>query len=123
MSDVAGSGPVVSSIDAVRDAAHVRRVFGEPYEVGDVTVIPVAKVGGGGGGGGGGEQAASDDINGGFGLGWGVSASPVGVFVVREGDVRWEPAVDRNRAAFLATITTLAALYTARRIVRLIFGR
>ena len=34
-----------------RDAVHVTRVFGEPYEKNGLTVIPAANVMGGGGGG------------------------------------------------------------------------
>jgi uncharacterized spore protein YtfJ len=47
------------------DILSVKRVFGEPYEHGGVTIIPVAKVMGGSGGGGGhgeGPHAPRDDL-------------------------------------------------------------
>ncbi|WP_318306756.1 GerW family sporulation protein [Amycolatopsis solani] len=34
---------------------------------------------------------------------------PVGVFVVRDGQVKWEPAVDASRVALLAVTTGLVA--------------
>ncbi|MBF5045705.1 hypothetical protein FGE12_25080 [Aggregicoccus sp. 17bor-14] len=73
-----------------------QRVFGAPVEREGTLILPVASVRGGGGGGSGpaaGGQASSQGAGGGFGL----SAKPAGVFVVREGRVSWRPAVDANR--------------------------
>ena len=82
--------PKVDEIFAgARDALTVRRVFGEPIEQDGVTVVPVAHVRGGAGGGG----DSQDNGGGGFGL----SARPVGAYVIRDGEVRWRPAVDVNR--------------------------
>jgi flavin reductase (DIM6/NTAB) family NADH-FMN oxidoreductase RutF len=67
-------------------------VFGEPYEKDGVPVIPVARVQGGGGGG----QGDAPE-GGGSGGGFGLSARPAGVFTVKAGTVRWEPALDINR--------------------------
>jgi uncharacterized spore protein YtfJ len=72
-----------------RDAISVKRVYGDPIESQGVTIIPAAKVGGGGGGGG--------DSEGDGGGGFGIGARPVGVYVVKDGDVSWRPAVDVNR--------------------------
>ena len=86
----------------------VRRVFGDPVEKGNVTVIPVASISGGGGGGGapsGGEGEAE-----GSGGGFGGSARPAGVYVVRADDVEWQPALNVT-ALGLAGIA-LAALIT-----------
>lgn len=85
-----------ANLAGLRDLVTVRRVFGEAYEVGDTTIIPVAKVGGGTGGGGG-EDAG--DGSGGFGGGFGVGAAPVGVYEVRDGAAEWKPAIDVNRLA------------------------
>ena len=58
------------------DAATVRRVFGETYEVGATTVIPVARVHGSGGGGGSfGEEGSS---SGGSGVATPSGPSPPG---------------------------------------------
>jgi uncharacterized spore protein YtfJ len=74
-----------------RDAITVKRVYGKPYETNGVTVIPAARVSGAGGGGGGeGRQGEGSGSGSGFGLG----ARPVGAYVIRGDDVRWEPAID-----------------------------
>jgi uncharacterized spore protein YtfJ len=75
-----------------QDTYAVRRVFGEPVEKGDVTVIPVAQIMGGGGGG-----TAPDEDAGGAeasGGGFGGMARPAGVYVVRADGVEWQPALD-----------------------------
>src|ERR687892_2547158 len=77
-----------------RDAMSVKRVFGEPYEKNGVTVIPVARVQGGAGGGGG---EGPEGQGRGSGSGFGVTARPVGAYVIRGQDVRWQPAIDVNR--------------------------
>ena len=68
-----------------------QRVFGEPYEKDGATFIPVAAVRAGGGFGRspekGGEAA---------GGGGGVSNRPIGMFALKDGDVRWRPAFDLN---------------------------
>jgi uncharacterized spore protein YtfJ len=92
---------VVDNIRATHDALSVRRVFGDPYELDGVTVIPVARVlgGAGTGGGEGPTMAEGKGVGGGFGGGFGLTARPVGVYQVRDGDVRWTPAIDVNRLA------------------------
>ena len=74
--------PVLENIRGTYDAINVKRVFGEPYQVNGLTVIPVARVAGGAGGGGG--QGTNGGESGkGFGTGFGVHARPVGVYEVR----------------------------------------
>jgi uncharacterized spore protein YtfJ len=93
-------------LSGARDAISVRRVFGDPIEHDGVMVVPVARVGGGGGGGG----DAENNGGGGFGLG----ARPVGVYVIKDGQVSWRPAVDPVRVA-LVVVAALALLLRARR--------
>lgn len=100
--------------DGVRDALTVQRVFGEPYERNGLTVIPVAKVQGGGGGGQGEEAGGNTGVGGGFGL----SARPMGVYVISGDRVRWEPALDINRIVLGAQVVAVVALLTARSITR-----
>src|SRR5207237_8637317 len=76
-------------IRGTQDAMTVKRVYGDPIEKDGLTVIPAAKVTGGGGGGG----DAENNAGGGVGL----RARPVGAFGVKDGQVRWEPALDLNR--------------------------
>lgn len=102
-------------ITQARDALTVKRVFGEPYEKNGVTVVAVAKVQGGAGGGGGeGPQGEGKGSGGGFG----VSARPVGMFVIRGDELSWRPAVDVNRVVLGAQIVAIAALLTVRSIVK-----
>jgi uncharacterized spore protein YtfJ len=93
-----------------RDAMTARTVFAEPIECDGVLIIPAAKVRGGGGGGGDVENAAG----GGFGL----TASPVGAYVVREGRVRWEPAIDINRIVLGGQLVVIVALLVLRSMMR-----
>jgi len=83
-----------------REASALERVFGEAYERNGVTVIPVATVRGTAGGGGGGDAEG----NGGTGGGFGLSARPVGAFVVKGDDVSWRPAYDATRVALLGEV-------------------
>ena len=81
------------------DAITVKRVFGDPIETDGVTIVPAAKVGGGGGGGG------DSDHNGGGGFG--IRAKPVGAYVIKDGEVSWQPAVDVNRIIAMAFLVGL----------------
>ena len=94
-----------------RRAVSVRRVFSEPVESDGVVLVPVASVRGGGGGG--------SDERGNGGGGFGIVARPVGAYVIRDGDVRWRPAVDINRAVLgvqlLLGFVTFVAWRTLRR--------
>jgi hypothetical protein len=47
-----------------------------------------------------------------------VSSRPVGAFVIKDGDVRWVPAIDVNRAILMAQVVAIAALLTVRVIVK-----
>ena len=98
-------------IEGHRDAITVKRVFGDPYQKNGVTVIPAARVMGGGGGG----QGEAPDGQG-LGTGFGISAHPVGAYVIRGDIVKWEPAVDVNRIiAGTLAVAALALLITLRR--------
>lgn len=89
-----------------RDTMTVKRVFGEPIEKDGMTIIPVAKVAGGGGGGGGQDPEGST----GSGVGYGVNAQPLGAYVIKEGKLSWQPAVDVNRVIFGGQLVAIFAL-------------
>ncbi len=101
-------------ITNARDAMSARRVFGEPYEQDGVTIITAAKVSGGGGGGSGGDADGGQGGGGGFGL----SASPVGAYVIKDGNVNWIPAIDVNRVIFGGQLVAIVALLTFRSLMR-----
>ncbi|HEY9472262.1 MAG TPA: spore germination protein GerW family protein [Mycobacteriales bacterium] len=101
-------------VDRLREVATVRRSFGEPMRQDGTVVIPVASVAGGGGAGSGDAEGARQGGGGGFGL----SVVPSGVFVVRDGKVRWQPAVDVNRIVLGGQIVAITALLTIRSLLR-----
>src|SRR4030081_1047775 len=79
-------------------------------------LLPAASVSGGGGGGGG-------PADSGGGVGYGVRARPVGAFVIKNGDVRWEPAIDATRIALRGMLIPIVALIVARSIVKTVSKR
>lgn len=81
-------------LDKTRGDINARRVFGEPIQQGDAVIVPAAKVSGGAGGG---EGKGPEEQGSGSGSGFGLSARPVGAFIIRNGQVRWRPAIDVNR--------------------------
>jgi uncharacterized spore protein YtfJ len=102
-------------IGSVRDAMTVKRVFGEPFERDGVTVIPAAVIRGGGGGGAGKKVDTGEEGEGG---GFGLIARPAGAYVIKDGAVRWEPAVDVNQivlAGVLGSVTVVRLLTRRRR--------
>lgn len=98
----------LESINQARDAITVRRVYGDAYQEEGLTVIPAASVMGGAGG----------DQQGNGGGGFGVRARPAGAWVIKDGDVRWRPAIDVNRVIFMAQIVAIVALLTLRSVVK-----
>ncbi|RDI68277.1 spore germination protein GerW family protein [Nocardia pseudobrasiliensis] len=91
---------------AAKDSMTVRRVFAEPVEKDGVTVIAAATISGGVGGGGGTDGEGQEGSGGGFGVG----AKPAGVYVVRDGKVSWQPAVDVNRLMTVVGVVAVTAL-------------
>lgn len=102
-------------LDKTRGDIDARHVFGAPVQQGDAVIIPAAKVRGGGGGG---EGQGPSEQGSGAGSGFGISAKPVGVFVIRQGQVRWRPAVDVNRIILGGQIVGAIALLVIGTIVR-----
>jgi uncharacterized spore protein YtfJ len=97
-----------------RDTMTVKRVFGDPIERDGLTVIPVANVMGGGGGG----RGDSPDQGTGSGAGFAVRATPAGVYVIRDGTVEWEPAVDMGRVILVGQLVAIVALLALRSILK-----
>jgi uncharacterized spore protein YtfJ len=106
---------VTEMLNDARDAMSVKRVYGDPIERDGMTIVPAAAVRGGGGGG----ADAENNGGGGFGL----TARPVGVFVVKGDDVAWEPAIDVNRISMMGIVAGIVALLVLRSIVRSLASR
>jgi uncharacterized spore protein YtfJ len=104
-------------LGAVKDAMTVSRAFGDSYHINGLTVIPVAAVRGGGGGGTGTGNKGPGETGSGSGLGFGATVRPIGVVVVSDGKVSWQPTVDVMRIVLGAQLLGLAAIFTVRRII------
>ena len=102
-------------IEDARDVVGVDRVFGEPIERDGITLLPAAAVRGGSGGG---LSEPSEQTPGGSGLGFGVTARPVGAYRIQDGAVEWIPAADTTRVIVLAEIAAIVALLVVRSFVR-----
>jgi uncharacterized spore protein YtfJ len=108
---------ITGFFDGVKDALSVRKVVGDPIERDGVTLVPVAAVRGGGGGGGG-EGGPEQQQGVGAGLGFGLAARPVGSYVIKDGDVKWIPAVDPARIAAVVVAVAFFVSKIARSISR-----
>jgi uncharacterized spore protein YtfJ len=104
---------ILEAVAKAQDAITVNRVYGEPYERDGVTFIAAAEIRGGGGGGGGSDAGKESTGSGG---GYGVNARPVGAYVIEQGRVRWEPAVDVTGIAVRAMVTALGLAFLLRRL-------
>ena len=105
---------MLDSVQEVIDSAQAGKVFGAPIVRDGMTVVPVAKVQGGGGGGSGGATQGAHAGETGSGGGVGVMAKPLGVFVLREGKVSWQPALDLNKVILGGQVVVALALLTLR---------
>jgi uncharacterized spore protein YtfJ len=106
---------VTEMLNEARDAMSVKRVYGDPIERDGMTIVPAADVRGGAGGGG----DAENNGGGGFGL----TARPVGVFIVKGDEVTWEPAVDVSRISIMGLVVGIVALLVLRSVVKAIASR
>jgi uncharacterized spore protein YtfJ len=88
-----------------RSSMSAKRVYTKPYKQDGVMVIPAARVSGGAGGGAG---EGPDGAGEGSGAGFGLIARPVGAYVIRDGQVRWKPAIDLVQLGVVALLMLLA---------------
>jgi uncharacterized spore protein YtfJ len=114
---------IESVLAQAKDTITVRRVYGEPIERDGVLIIPAAAVGGGGGGGGGDATTDGNKTESGSGAGFGVGARPVGAFVVRDGEVTWQPAIDVTRIVLGGQLVAIIGFFTLRGVVRILARR
>lgn len=118
MTTATNDAGVLDALRKMTAEAAVDRVFGTPITHGDMVVLPVAKVGGGAGGGSGTGPAADGPTNSGVGGGFGMSAKPLGVFVLRNGKVAWRPAIDVNKVVLGGQIVAVTLLLVARAVLK-----
>lgn len=120
---LAGQRIVSELVERIKGSAKVEVVYGEPREIGEKTIIPVAVVayGFGAGAGGGGAGPSGDGAigsGGGGGGGGGVRVHPVGVLEVTADETRLVPILDWTRI-----ITTGLTFFGLWMIVRALRGR
>ena len=99
-----------SAMTNFRDQLKPDLVFAPPIERDGVLYLPAAKVRGGGGGGG--------DTAGNGGAGFGLTAKPAGMYVIRDGTATWQPALDLNRVILGGQLVAIVALLVLRSILR-----
>lgn len=94
-------------LDSLDFDPNASRVYGQPYETADgTTVIPVAEVRGRA------RRGGDPDVK--------VTTKPAGVFVIKNGDAVWRPAVDSTRITLAGILvglvsSTLAGIAMVRR--------
>jgi uncharacterized spore protein YtfJ len=104
------SNVVESAVRDLREGLRPDLVYAAPIERDGALFIPAAKVRGGGGGGG--------DTQGNGGVGFAITAKPAGMYVIRNGEATWQPALDLNRVILGGQIVGIVALLVLRSILR-----
>jgi uncharacterized spore protein YtfJ len=116
---MAGMATTTSPLEVIRTAVATTadKVYTEPIRQDGLTVIPAASVGAGGGGGGGSGGPEGPSAGSGEGGGFGLRAKPAGAFVIKQGKVRWQPALDVNRLVLGGQAVAFTALLVARSVI------
>ena len=128
---------IFDAVEEIRDKASVSTVFGEPVEVGEKTIIPVADVKFGFGLGYGEGPTASEEDTGedieegaesetssqGGGSGGGMAARPVAVIEISDSGVVVKSVTDESRIAMAGILTGAWAIMWIALTLRAIFGR
>ena len=114
------------TVEKTRQAARWQAAFGEPQQVGDKTIIPVAQIGYGYGLGFGSGTSEDEDepVTGeGGGGGGGVSAKPLGAIVVTPEKVYFHETVDSTKIAVTAILVGGWIAYQIVKTLREVLGR
>lgn len=120
---------IFDAIEEIQDKANVATVFGDPVEVGDKTIIPVADVKFGFGlGFGEGPTASKEDEESetssqGGGSGGGVMARPLAVIEISDAGVVVKPVSDEGRIALVSVLTGAWAIMWIALTLRAVFGK
>ncbi len=102
---------VQEMVSRSQDTAAVGRVYGEPYERDDTTVIPAARVSARGGSG----AARGGEHSGG---GFRADAEPVGAFIIKNGEVEWKPVFDLSSVVRRGQLIGFVALLVLLALIR-----
>jgi len=120
---------IFEAIEDMRDKASVNAVYGEPVQVGERTIIPVADIKYGFGLGYG-EGPARDDEEEetpaggqGGGAGGGIAARPVAVLEISDAGVTVKPVTDEGRMALAGILTGAWAIFWIAQTLKAVFGK
>lgn len=117
------------AIEDMRDRASVNAVYGEPVEVNEKTIIPVAdiKYGFGLGYGEGPAKEAEPDepteAGQGGGAGGGIAARPVAVLEITDEGVTVKAVIDEGRIALAGILTAAWISFWVAKTLKAIFGK
>jgi len=120
---------IFKAIEDMRDKASVNAVYGEPVEVGEKTIIPVADIKYGFGLGYGEGPAKKDEqeeptgAGEGGGAGGGIAARPVAVLEITDEGVTVKPVIDEGRIALAGIFTGAWFIFWAAKTLKAIFGK
>jgi len=109
--------------EKIQKNANVKAVFGEPYEKGNRTVIPVARVSICGYGGGGSVKCDDDEENRekskgkGMGLGMRVKAVPVGYIEIDDKGAHFEEIIEQKRIIMTKFALGAFAIFSFTRLL------
>ena len=120
---------IFAAIEDMRERASVNAVYGEPVEVGDRTIIPVADIKYGFGVGyGEGPTAAEEEEESaatgqGGGAGGGIAARPVAVVEISDAGIVVKPVMDEGRIALAGIFTAIWFIFWTALTLKAIFGK
>lgn len=100
-----------------REAFAGNRVYSAPYERNGVTLITASAIRGGLGGGEG-EGGDEERQGAGSGGGFGISARPVGAYLIKDDQVSWIPAADTTRVIVATQVVAIVGLLVLRSILK-----
>ena len=120
---------IFQAIEEMRDKASVGAVFGEPVEVGDKVIIPVANIKYGFGLGYGEGPTQSEEQQDarapgqGGGAGGGIAARPVAVLEITDDGVTVKSVTDESKIALAGIFAGIWSVYWTAKTLKAIFGK
>jgi uncharacterized spore protein YtfJ len=120
---------IFDAIEEMREKANVSAVYGEPVQVGERTIIPVADIkygfglGYGEGSAGEDEEEELETRGQGGGTGGGVAARPVAVIEVSDEGVQIKSVTDEGRIALAGIFTGVWLIFWTAVTLKAIFGK
>jgi uncharacterized spore protein YtfJ len=120
---------IFQAFEEMRDKASVSAIYGDPMEVGEKTIIPVADIKYGFGLGygegparsGGDEEMPASGQSG--GAGGGVAARPVAILEITADSINVKPVMDEGRIALVGILTGAWFIYWMAKTLKVIFGK